>query len=84
MTEFQAGDRVAYGVPSLGSSSEKRVYPAEKLRHLTDGLDDKQVPALLMKGMTAQYLLHRPYAIQPGETILVHAAAGGMGLILRQ
>ena len=84
VAEFRAGDRVAYGIPPLGSYSEVRNYPADKLLHLPDGLDDKQVAALLMKGMTAHYLLHRTYAVQPGDTILVHAAAGGMGLILCQ
>ncbi len=81
VTEFQTGDRVACGIPSLGSYSEVRNYPADKLLHLPDGLDDKQVAALLMKGMTAHYLLHRTYKVQPGDTIVVHAAAGGMGLI---
>ena len=56
----------------------------DKLLHLPDGLDDKQVAALLMKGMTAHYLLHRTYKVQPGDTILVHVAAGGMGLSLCQ
>ena len=51
---------------------------------MPNGLEDKQVAALLMKGMTAHYLLHRTYAVQPGDTIVVHAAAGGMGLILCQ
>lgn len=84
VTVFATGDRVAYGIPPLGSYSEVRTYPADKLLHLPDGLDEKQVAALLMKGMTAHYLLHRTYPVQPGDTILVHAAAGGMGLILCQ
>ena len=84
VTEFKTGDRVAYGIPPLGSYSEVRNYPADKLLHLPKDLDDKEVAALLMKGMTAHYLLHRTYAVQPGDTILVHAAAGGMGLILCQ
>ena len=84
VTEFKTGERVAYGIPPLGSYSEIRNYPADKLLHLPDGLDDKQVAALLMKGMTAHYLLHRTYKVQSGDTILVHAAAGGMGLILCQ
>ncbi len=84
VTGFKTGDRVAYGIPPLGSYSEYRNYPADKLLHLPDGLDDRTVAALLMKGMTAHYLLHRTYAVQPGDTILVHAAAGGMGLILCQ
>ncbi len=84
VTDFATGDRVAYGIPPLGSYSEARNYPADKLLHLPDGLDDRQVAALLMKGMTAHYLLHRTYKVEPGDTILVHAAAGGMGLILCQ
>ena len=80
--EFVEGERVAYGIPPLGSYAEVRNYPADKLLHLPESLDEKQVAALLMKGMTAHYLLHRTYAVQPGDTILVHAAAGGMGLIL--
>ncbi len=84
VTGFQTADRVAYGIPPLGSYAERRNYPADKLLQLPDHLDDRQVAALLMKGMTAHYLLHRTYAVQPGDTILVHAAAGGMGLILCQ
>ena len=82
--DFTAGDRVAYGIPPLGSYAEVRNYPADKLLHLPEGLDDRQVAALLMKGMTAHYLLHRTYPVKPGDTIVVHAAAGGMGLILCQ
>ena len=84
VTEFKTGDRVAYGIPPLGSYSEVRNYPTDKLLHLPKNLDYKEVAALLMKGMTAHYLLHRTYAVQPGDTILVHAAAGGMGLLLCQ
>jgi NADPH:quinone reductase-like Zn-dependent oxidoreductase len=84
VSNFKSGDRVAYGIPPLGSYSETRNYPADKLLHMPENLDDKTVAALLMKGMTAHYLLHRTYAVQPGDTILVHAAAGGMGLILCQ
>ena len=84
VTNFKTGDRVAYGIPPLGSYSEVRNYPTDKLLHLPEDLDDKEVASLLMKGMTAHYLLHRTYAVQPGDTILVHAAAGGMGLILCQ
>ena len=84
VANFRTGDRVAYGIPPLGSYQERRVYPADKLLHLPDRLEDKQVAALLMKGMTAHYLLHRTYSVQAGDVILVHAAAGGMGLILCQ
>ena len=84
VTDFGTGDRVAYGIPPLGSYAEVRNYPVENLLHLPDRLDDRQVAALLLKGMTAHYLLHRTYAVQPGDTILVHAASGAMGLILCQ
>ena len=76
--------KVVFGIPPFVRYAETRNYPADKLLHMPDGLEDKQVAALLMKGMTAHYLLHRTYAVQPGDTIVVHAAAGGMGLILCQ
>ena len=84
VTSFKTGDKVAYGIPPLGSYSEIRNYPSEKLLHMPSDLEDKQVAALLMKGMTAHYLLHRTYKVKKGDVILVHAAAGGMGLILCQ
>lgn len=84
VSNFKIGDRVAYGIPPLGSYSEVRNYPAEKLLHMPKKLDDKKVAALLMKGMTAHYLLHRTYSVKPGDTILVHAAAGATGLIICQ
>lgn len=84
VSNFKIGDRVAYGIPPLGSYSEVRNYPAEKLLHLPEKLDDKKVAALLMKGMTAYYLLHRTYPVKPEDTILVHAAAGATGLIICQ
>lgn len=84
VSNFKIGDRVAYGIPPLGSYSEVRNYPADKLLHMPEQLDDKKVAALLMKGMTAHYLLHRTYPVKPEDTILVHAAAGATGLILCQ
>ena len=81
---FKEGDRVAYGIPPLGSYSEARNYPANKLLQLPEDLEEKKVAALLMKGMTAHYLLHRTYKVKAGDVILVHAAAGGMGLLLCQ
>jgi NADPH:quinone reductase-like Zn-dependent oxidoreductase len=65
VSEFKTGDRVAYGIPPLGSYAEVRNYLADKLLHLPQDLEDKQVAALLMKGMTAHYLLHRTYKVQP-------------------
>ena len=81
---FKVGDRVAYAVPPLGSYCEVRNYPIKHLVHVPEGLEDKHVAASLLKGMTAYYLLHQTYAVKPGDTILVHAAAGAMGLILCQ
>ena len=81
---FKLGDRVVYGVPPLGSYSEERIYPAHSLVAIPDGIDDETLAACFMRGLTAQYLIHRTYAVRPGDVVLVHAAAGGMGLILCQ
>ncbi len=82
VTTLDIGDRVGYAIPPLGSYSQYRNYPAASLVRIPDDLEDRQVAALLLKGMTAHYLLHRTYAVQAGDTIVVHAASGGMGLIL--
>ena len=66
----------------MGSYAQVRNYPEDKLLHIPGDMDDKTLAALLMKGLTAQFLLHQTYAVQPGDAILVHAAAGAMGLIL--
>lgn len=84
VTEVAPGDRVAYAYPPLGSYAERRLMPADRLVRLPDGVDDRTAAAMMLKGMTAQYLLRRTYRVQPGDTILVHAAAGGVGLILCQ
>lgn len=78
------GDRVAYALPPHGAYSQERVYPADKLIKVPDGIDDRTIAAMMLKGLTAQYLLRRTYPVQPGDVILVHAAAGGMGQILCQ
>ena len=78
------GDRVGYAMPPHGAYSQERIYPAEKAVRVPEGIDARAVAALMLKGLTAQYLLRRTYRVQPGDTILVHAAAGGMGLILCQ
>jgi NADPH:quinone reductase and related Zn-dependent oxidoreductases len=81
------GDRVAYALPPHGSSIEERIYPADKLLKVPDflsNLKDQDLAAVMLKGLTAQYLLRRTYFVKPGDVILVHAAAGGMGLILCQ
>jgi NADPH2:quinone reductase len=77
------GDRVAYA-NALGAYATHRVIPAEKLVKLPDAVDFAQAAALMLQGLTAQYLLHTTYKVKPGDTILVHAAAGGVGLLLCQ
>lgn len=84
VTRVSSGDRVAYVAQPPGSYSEKRNVAADRLVRLPDGIDDKTAAAMMLKGMTAQYLLRRTYKVLPGNTILVHAAAGGVGLILCQ
>ncbi|HEY6633291.1 MAG TPA: quinone oxidoreductase [Rhizobiaceae bacterium] len=80
---LRPGDRVAYTTP-LGAYSEERVVPADRLVKVPDGVSDEQAAAMMLKGMTAQYLLQRTFKVKPGDTILCHAAAGGVGLILGQ
>jgi NADPH2:quinone reductase len=80
---FVPGDPVAY-VETLGSYAEQRIVPAHFLVHLPDGIDFETGAAMMLKGLTAQYLLRRTFKVGPGHTILVHAAAGGVGLILTQ
>jgi NADPH:quinone reductase len=84
VTDFVAGDRVAYGSAPPGSYSERRVVPVNRLVKIPAGVTDEQAASMMLKGMTAQYLLRRTYRVQGGDTILVHAAAGGVGLILCQ
>lgn len=84
VTEFAVGDRVAYAGGALGAYSEERVMPAERLVPIPDTVDDYAAAAMMLKGMTAQYLLHRTHPIRAGDTILLHAAAGGVGLIACQ
>lgn len=81
---LQPGQRVAYASPPLGAYAERRLMPADRLVVLPHDIPDRQAAAMMLQGMTAQYLLRRTYPVQPGETILVHAAAGGVGLILCQ
>jgi NADPH2:quinone reductase len=78
------GQRVAYASPPPGAYAEARLMPADRLVPLPDGIDDRQAAAMMLQGMTAQYLLRRTYRVQPGDPILVHAAAGGVGSILCQ
>lgn len=81
---FVVGDRVAYVGGALGAYSEVRNVAASSLVKLPDALSCEQGAAMMMQGLTAQYLLRRTYRVQPGDTILIHAAAGGVGLIVSQ
>ena len=78
------GDRVAYGTGPLGAYTTKRAIAANRLVRLPDAIGFDTAAAMMLQGLTAQYLLHRTHVVRPGETVLVHAAAGGVGLILCQ
>ncbi|UCH38561.1 MAG: quinone oxidoreductase [Gammaproteobacteria bacterium] len=77
------GDRVAYPM-TLGAYAEARLIDADKLVRIPDSISDETAAAMMLKGLTAHYLLFRTYPVQPGDSILVYAAAGGVGLILCQ
>jgi NADPH2:quinone reductase len=81
---FKVGERVAYVYPVPGAYSELRNVPAERLVKVPRGISDEEAAALMLKGLTAYYLIRRTYKVSRGDTILVHAAAGGVGLILCQ
>jgi NADPH2:quinone reductase len=81
--EFKVGDRVAYQAP-LGAYAEEKLINADRLIHLPKHISYEMAAAITLKGLTAQYLLHRTFKVGKGDTILVHAAAGGVGLILCQ
>ena len=84
VTEVKPGDRVAYAGGPVGAYSEARTMPADRLVKLPDALSFEQGAAMMLQGLTAQYLLRRTYRVQNGDTILIHAAAGGVGLIVCQ
>src|SRR5712691_6482327 len=83
VTEVAAGDRVAYAM-ARGSYAEYAVVPAWQLVKTPDSLDSKTAAAVMLQGMTAHYLTHSTYPLKPGDTALVHAAAGGAGLLIVQ
>ena len=83
VTEFKPGDRVAV-VAGLGAYAEERIVPAASVVALPEGISYEAAASMLLKGLTAEDLLHRTYKVKPGDTILVHAAAGATGLILCQ
>ena len=84
VTDLKPGDRVAYGSAPVGSYADARLIPADRLLKLPDGIDDKRAAAMMLKGLTVQYLIRQTYKVKKGDTILCHAAAGGVGLILCQ
>lgn len=84
VSQFKIGDRVAYGSVGEGCYSEEPLIPASAAVHLSGGVDEKTAAAMMLKGLTVEYLLHRTYAVKPGDTILWQAAAGGVGLIACQ
>jgi NADPH2:quinone reductase len=81
--ELKVGDRVAYAGP-VGAYAEVLLRPADRLVKIPAGVDDKTAAAMMLKGMTTQYLIRRTYRVKKGDTILMHAAAGGVGQILCQ
>jgi NADPH2:quinone reductase len=81
--EFKVGDRVAYTSP-IGAYAEVLLRPAARLVKIPAGVDDRTAAAMMLKGLTTQYLIRRTYRVKKGDTILMHAAAGGVGLILCQ
>ena len=82
--DLAVGMRVAYADNPPGAYAEARVMPADRLVPVPDGIDDNTAAAMMLQGMTAEYLLRRTYEVQSGDTILFHAAAGGVGLIACQ
>lgn len=84
VTEVAVGDRVAYATAPIGAYSEVRAIAAERLVKIPEAISFETAAAMMLQGFTAQYLLRRTHAVRAGETILVHAAAGGVGLIMVQ
>lgn len=84
VSEIQVGDRVAYAGMPVGAYASERVMHASMLVKLPDTISEEQAAAMMLQGMTAQYLIRSTYRVKRGETILLHAAAGGVGLILCQ
>ncbi len=82
VTDVKPGDRVAYMNAGVGAYADRRTVPADKLVRLPESVGDEAAASLLFKGMTAQYLLRKTHAVQPGDLLLVHSAAGGVGQIL--
>jgi len=84
VTLVKAGDRVAYCGGAPGAYAESRLFAADRLVKVPDGVSDDLAASIMLKGMTTWYLIHRTYRVQPGDTVLFHAAAGGVGQIAVQ
>src|SRR5574343_1577639 len=84
VSELQVGDRVAYAGGPVGAYAEVRNIPAHRLLKLPDGIGFETAAAMMLQGLTAAYLLRKTYCVQPGDAVLIHAAAGGVGLIACQ
>ncbi|MBF0393240.1 MAG: quinone oxidoreductase [Alphaproteobacteria bacterium] len=84
VTAFAPGDRVAYCTAPMGAYAERRLMPADRLVRLPEGITERSAAAMMLQGLTAHYLLRRIHRVQPGETILIHAVAGGVGQIVCQ
>ena len=84
VTDVKVGDRVGYASAPLGSYATERLMPADRVVVLPAGISEEIAAAIMLKGMTTQYLLRRTYVVKPGDTVLIHAAAGGVGLIACQ
>jgi NADPH2:quinone reductase len=84
VTELAVGDRVAYANPPLGAYAQARNMPAHRLVRVPDAISDEQAAAIMLQGMTVEYLIRRTYAVKAGDTVLFHAAAGGVGLMACQ
>jgi NADPH2:quinone reductase len=82
--DVKAGDRVAYAGGPVGAYASERVMPADRLVKVPDGISDQQAAGMMLKGMTAEYLIRRTFPVKAGDTVLWHAAAGGVGLIACQ
>jgi len=84
VSEVAVGDRVAYVIAPPGAYAQERLVPADRLVKLPDNISEDTAAAMMLQGMTAQYLLRQTYNVKPGDSILIHAAAGGVGLIVCQ
>ncbi len=80
----KVGDRVGYVMGTPGAYTESRIYPADRLIKLPDVLSDSQAAAVQLRGLTVSYLINRTFAVKKGQTVLLHAAAGGVGLLACQ